>query len=279
MSWSINLVQQAAWSNGLLYRIRRAQFSARCRHPGALGSAISSSCVNPTMLQTMSMRNISVSDTLAPGAGTAAAQESVASPGPVHDYLGSPSPSAPGVEVQAWFPSHPRLQFPLGETVRTVPMSSALQSAALVYRLSASSCFVRLNAPRSTCVRIGHLLAAFRWLFACCGPFSCECLPVPHTVRLSSSSPTAPPRKHCATAGGRGGRLQQRRRGDIQCVRHPGLAALGCAVEPVGPELHGRGEAQLSVAGAGLSCPGICARQTWHQITQPGISVVSVLFG
>ncbi len=74
------------------------------------------------MLQTMSMQGASVSDTLAPGAGTAAAQESVASPGPVHDYLGSPSPSAPGVEVQAWFPSHPRLQFPLGETVRTVPM-------------------------------------------------------------------------------------------------------------------------------------------------------------
>jgi hypothetical protein len=36
----------------------------------------------------------------------------------VRDYLGMPSPSAPGVEVQAWFPSHPRLQFPLGETVR-----------------------------------------------------------------------------------------------------------------------------------------------------------------
>lgn len=53
-------------------------------------------------------------------AGSAAAQEAAASPGPVHDYLGAPSPTAPGVEVQAWFPSHPRLQFPLGETVSSV---------------------------------------------------------------------------------------------------------------------------------------------------------------
>ena len=36
----------------------------------------------------------------------------------VRDFLGNPPPGAPGVEVNAWFPSHPRLQFPLGETVR-----------------------------------------------------------------------------------------------------------------------------------------------------------------
>ena len=53
-------------------------------------------------------------------AGSAAAQDAAASPSPVRDYLGMPSPSAPGVEVQAWFPSHPRLQFPLGETVRNL---------------------------------------------------------------------------------------------------------------------------------------------------------------
>jgi hypothetical protein len=57
---------------------------------------------------------------LALAAGSAAAQDAAASPSPVRDYLGMPSPSAPGVEVQAWFPSHPRLQFPLGETVDVV---------------------------------------------------------------------------------------------------------------------------------------------------------------
>lgn len=57
---------------------------------------------------------------IAVAAGTAAAQEAAASPGPTHDYLGNPSPSAPGVEVQAWFPSHPRLQFPLGEAVDVI---------------------------------------------------------------------------------------------------------------------------------------------------------------
>lgn len=49
--------------------------------------------------------------------GVAVAQDAAGSPGPVHDYLGQPSPSAPGVEVQAWFPNHPRLQFPTAETV------------------------------------------------------------------------------------------------------------------------------------------------------------------
>lgn len=35
------------------------------------------------------------------------------------DLLGSPPPAAPGIELSAWFPSHPLLQFPLGEPVST----------------------------------------------------------------------------------------------------------------------------------------------------------------
>lgn len=34
--------------------------------------------------------------------------------------LGSPPPAASGVDVQAWFPNNPRLQFPLGEPVDVV---------------------------------------------------------------------------------------------------------------------------------------------------------------
>lgn len=36
------------------------------------------------------------------------------------DLLGSPPPAAPGIELSAWFPSHPQLQFPLGEPVDVV---------------------------------------------------------------------------------------------------------------------------------------------------------------
>mmetsp|Transcript_19686 Transcript_19686/g.59506 ORF Transcript_19686/g.59506 Transcript_19686/m.59506 type:complete len:251 (+) Transcript_19686:93-845(+) len=50
----------------------------------------------------------------------AAAQNTASSPSAQPDMLGNPPPPAPGVDVHAWFPNHPRLQFPLGETVDVV---------------------------------------------------------------------------------------------------------------------------------------------------------------
>ena len=52
-----------------------------------------------------------------------------------YDFLGNPPPGAPGVEVAAWFPSHPRLQFPLGEQARLYSKTRSL-SNQIPYRVS-----------------------------------------------------------------------------------------------------------------------------------------------
>ncbi len=51
------------------------------------------------------------------GIAGVSAQQPAGSPAAQAAMLGSPPPAASGVDVQAWFPNNPRLQFPLGEPV------------------------------------------------------------------------------------------------------------------------------------------------------------------